>query len=148
MWENHIESNVNLIGARAGESYFLWRKFPPLQQHHVDCYQLVLELDEFVEVGSDARMSGEISSALRRYEKERMRRVSIVHLASRTASKLLSDYKPYLDFGYGTSSYLSSVRIKTPAIHIARVLLQLLLPRFMTWMITGFGFVISTEKHK
>lgn len=113
-----------------------------------DCYQLVLELDEFVEVGSDARMSGEISSALRRYEKERMRRVSIVHLASRTASKLLSDYKPYLDFGYGTSSYLSSVRIKTPAIHIARVLLQLLLPRFMTWMIAGFGFVISTEKHK
>ncbi|KAG8646365.1 zeaxanthin epoxidase, chloroplastic isoform X2 [Manihot esculenta] len=68
-----------------------------------DCYQLALELEKFVNSRLDFQRSGGISSALRRYEKKRMFRVSTVHAASRMASKVLTAYQPYIEFGFGSS---------------------------------------------
>ncbi|XP_057991631.1 zeaxanthin epoxidase, chloroplastic isoform X2 [Hevea brasiliensis] len=106
-----------------------------------DCYQLVLELENFVNSGLDLQQSDEIFSALRRYEKKRMFRVSTVHAASRMASKVLTAYQPYIEFGFGSAplSSLSTIRITKPSVHLARLLLQLFLPQFMTWMIAGDG---------
>ncbi|KAL6981616.1 zeaxanthin epoxidase [Sarracenia purpurea var. burkii] len=104
-----------------------------------DCYQLILELDKVAENGSEYCLSNEIFSALKRYEKKRMFRVSVVHTTSRMASKMLSSYQPYIDFGSGPVSHLSAWRITHPAIHVARILMQIFLPRYMTWMIAGHG---------
>ncbi|XP_031274746.1 zeaxanthin epoxidase, chloroplastic-like [Pistacia vera] len=103
-----------------------------------DCYQLVLELDKIVKTGSE-----EIVSALTSYEKKRRFRVSIVHAASRMASKMLSTYRPYIEFGSGPIS-----RITNPTLHIARAFLQLCLPLFMTWIIAApwLWVVVKEEK--
>ncbi|KDP20392.1 hypothetical protein JCGZ_05275 [Jatropha curcas] len=103
-----------------------------------DCYQLVLELDKFSKSGLDVQQS-EISSALRRYEKKRIFRVSTVHAASRMASKVLTSYQPYIYFRSGPLSGLSTTRITKPSLQVARILLQIFLPQFMTWMIAGYG---------
>uniref|UniRef100_A0A6N2KKX0 FAD-binding domain-containing protein n=1 Tax=Salix viminalis TaxID=40686 RepID=A0A6N2KKX0_SALVM len=71
----------------------------------VDCYQLILELDKFVSSGLDFQHSNGISTMLRRYERKRMFRISTVHAASRMASKSLTAYRPYLEFG---SEYIIS----------------------------------------
>ncbi|GFY92135.1 zeaxanthin epoxidase [Actinidia rufa] len=57
-----------------------------------DCYQLILELDKVAQDGYDVCLSNEIVLALKRYEKKRMYRVSIVHAMSRMASKMLATF--------------------------------------------------------
>ncbi|KAA8515722.1 hypothetical protein F0562_018667 [Nyssa sinensis] len=107
-----------------------------------DCFQLIHELDEVAKSVSDVSdvcLSNEIISALKRYEKKRMFRVSTIHTVSRMASKMISSYQPYMDFGSGPLSYLSTLRIPHPAIHAIRVLLQILMTHFMTWTIAGHG---------
>uniref|UniRef100_A0A6N2KJH9 Uncharacterized protein n=1 Tax=Salix viminalis TaxID=40686 RepID=A0A6N2KJH9_SALVM len=75
------------------------------KSHMQDCYQLILELDKFVSSGLDFQHSNGISTMLRRYERKRMFRISTVHAASRMASKSLTAYRPYLEFG---SEYIIS----------------------------------------
>lgn len=104
-----------------------------------DCYQLILELDKINENGADVCLSNEVASALKRYEEKRMFRVRLVHTMSRMASKMLADYRPYMDFGSGPLSHLSTQRIRHPAIPIARVFLQIFFPQYMSWMIAGHG---------
>ncbi|XAR63404.1 Zeaxanthin epoxidase [Bertholletia excelsa] len=104
-----------------------------------DCYQLILELDKVAESGADGFMTNEIVSALRRYEKKRMFRVQIVHAMSRMASKMLTSYQPYMDIRFGTLSPLSTWRLKHPAIHVAQLIIQIFLPQYMVWMMTGHG---------
>lgn len=43
-----------------------------------------------------------------RYEEKRMFRVSVVHTMSRMASRMLADYRPYMDFGSGPLSVSSA----------------------------------------
>ncbi|KAK1552769.1 hypothetical protein Q3G72_023201 [Acer saccharum] len=95
-----------------------------------DCYQLVLELDKAVERGCDENVS-----ALRSYEKKRRFRVSTVHAASRMASKMLASYQPYIELGS------SPLRIKAPMVHVARAILQVCMPLFMTWIIADPSFI-------
>ncbi|XP_052194493.1 zeaxanthin epoxidase, chloroplastic-like isoform X2 [Diospyros lotus] len=105
-----------------------------------DCYQLIHELDKVAETfGSEFSLSNEIVSALRRYEKKRMFRVSIAHGMSRMASQMLAGYRPYMNFGFGPLSHLLSWRPMHPAIIVARILLQIFLPQYMVWMIAGHG---------
>ncbi|THG15298.1 hypothetical protein TEA_010456 [Camellia sinensis var. sinensis] len=105
----------------------------------VDCYQLMLELDKVAESGSDVCLSNEIVSALKRYEKKRMVRVNVVHTMSRMASKMLASYRPFMDFGSGPLSHLSTWQLRHPAIPVARIFLQIFLPQYMIWMIAGHG---------
>lgn len=105
-----------------------------------DCYQLILELDKFVKSGLDFQQSNEISTMLRRYEKKRMFRVSTVHAASRMASKALTAYRPYMEFGSGSLSFMSSPKITKPSALVVRAFLQILMPQFMIWMMAGHGF--------
>lgn len=44
---------------------------------------------------------------MHRYEKKRMFRISTVHAASRMASKALTAYRPYMEFGSGSLSVSS-----------------------------------------
>ncbi|XP_028067885.1 zeaxanthin epoxidase, chloroplastic-like [Camellia sinensis] len=104
-----------------------------------DCYQLMLELDKVAESGSDVCLSNEIVSALKRYEKKRMVRVNVVHTMSRMASKMLASYRPFMDFGSGPLSHLSTWQLRHPAIPVARIFLQIFLPQYMIWMIAGHG---------
>ncbi|KAL5762817.1 hypothetical protein ACOSP7_019081 [Xanthoceras sorbifolium] len=104
-----------------------------------DCYQLIVEVDKAVKRGSD-----EIVTALRSYEKKRRFRVSTVHAASRMASKMLGSYQPYIQVG---SQYLSAPRIiKAPTVHVARAILQICLPLFMTWIMADLSFMGWGEK--
>ncbi|KAJ6299730.1 hypothetical protein OIU76_020668 [Salix suchowensis] len=105
-----------------------------------DCYQLILELDKFVSSGLDFQQSNGISTMLRRYERKRMFRVSTVHAASRMASKSLTAYRPYLEFGSGPLSNMSSPKIIKPSVHVVRAFLQFFMLRFMIWMMAGHGF--------
>lgn len=100
-----------------------------------DCYQLILELDK---VGSGFEES-EVTSALRRYEKKRIPRVRVLHTASRMASKMLVNYRPYIEFQLWPLSKLTDMQIKHPGIHVARALLKFTLPQFVNWMISGHG---------
>ncbi|XP_028774350.1 zeaxanthin epoxidase, chloroplastic-like isoform X2 [Neltuma alba] len=101
-----------------------------------DCYQLILELDKVAKHGFVGGKPGEVVSALRRYEKKRMSRVTIVHTASRMASKVLANYKPHIEFKSGP---LSNVVVTHPGIYVARAVLQLSFPHFIDWMIGGHG---------
>lgn len=105
-----------------------------------DCYQLILELDKFVSSGLDFQQSNGISTMLRRYERKRMFRVSTVHAASRMASKSLTAYRPYVEFGSGPLSNISSPKIIKPSVHVVRAFLQFFMLRFMIWMMAGHGF--------
>lgn len=105
-----------------------------------DCYQLILELDKVVKSGLDFQQSNEISTMLRRYEKKRMFRISTVHAASRMASKALTAYRPYMEFGSGSLSYISSPKITKPSVLVVRAFLQIFMPQFMIWMMAGHGF--------
>ncbi|KAM7472448.1 hypothetical protein LguiA_010631 [Lonicera macranthoides] len=111
-----------------------------------DCYQLILELDKVAKSGHDFSTSNEITSALKRYEKKRMIRVSTVHTVSRMASKMLSSYQPYIAFGPITLFHLPRIKILHPAIHIARAILHFCLPKFMTWLLTGPGLGQKKEE--
>ncbi|KAI9081405.1 hypothetical protein K1719_036551 [Acacia pycnantha] len=101
-----------------------------------DCYQLILELDQVAKHCFDDGKPCEVVSALRRYEKKRISRVKIVHTASRMASKVVANYKPYIEFKSGP---LSNVVVTHPGIHVARAVLQLIFPHFIDWMIGGHG---------
>ncbi|XP_061356894.1 zeaxanthin epoxidase, chloroplastic-like isoform X2 [Gastrolobium bilobum] len=102
-----------------------------------DCYQLILELDKVAKHGSD---ESEVISALRRYEKKRIPRVRVFHTASRMASKMLVNYRPYIEFKFWPlSQNVTNMKIKHPGIHVARALLKFTFPQFVTWMIAGHG---------
>ncbi|XP_010257459.1 PREDICTED: zeaxanthin epoxidase, chloroplastic-like isoform X2 [Nelumbo nucifera] len=104
-----------------------------------DCYQLILELEKVFEHINDAQVFEEIASALKRYEKKRMFRVSVIHTLSRMASRMVTKYQPYLNFSPGPLSFLTTLRITHPAFHGVRLFSQLGMPQLMTWMLSGHG---------
>ncbi|KAG4990077.1 hypothetical protein AAZX31_09G000400 [Glycine max] len=101
-----------------------------------DCYQLILELDKVAKHGSDG---SEVISALRRYEKKRIPRVRVLHTASRMASQMLVNYRPYIEFKFWPLSNVTTMQIKHPGIHVAQALFKFTFPQFVTWMIAGHG---------
>ncbi|XP_020201812.1 zeaxanthin epoxidase, chloroplastic isoform X1 [Cajanus cajan] len=102
-----------------------------------DCYQLILELDKVTKHGSD---ESEVISALRRYEKKRIPRVTVLHTASRMASKVLVNYRPYIDLKFWPlSQKVANMQIKHPGIHVAQAFFKFTFPQFVTWMIAGHG---------
>ncbi|TKY53541.1 Zeaxanthin epoxidase [Spatholobus suberectus] len=103
-----------------------------------DCYQLILELDKVAKHGSDG---SNVISALRRYEKKRIPRVRVLHIASRMASKMLVNYRPFIEFKFWTLSNVTNVQIKHPDIHVARALFKFTFTQFVTWMIAGHGYL-------
>ncbi|KAL4581170.1 hypothetical protein LXL04_017379 [Taraxacum kok-saghyz] len=95
--------------------------------HLKDCNQLVDELESIIkkcEYG--AIKSYDIASALKRYEQKRMLRTTIVHGMTRMASKSLTSYQPMTS--------LSTPRLQ---LQISTYVLRLVLPYFMSWLVTG-----------
>ncbi|PQM41035.1 zeaxanthin epoxidase chloroplastic-like [Prunus yedoensis var. nudiflora] len=113
-----------------------------------DCYQLIHELDQVPKTGSDAQISDAIRLALRQYAKKRIRRVGIVHAATRMASEMLALYQPCIQFRTGPLAHLSTLKITHPAFPMARAFLQYLLPEFMTWMIAGHGLSLKSQRER
>ncbi|KAK7317281.1 hypothetical protein RJT34_01370 [Clitoria ternatea] len=107
-----------------------------------DCYQLILELDMVAKHGSN---ESEVISALRRYEKKRIPRVRVLHTASRMASEMLVNYRPYIEFQFWplslSQNMINMMQIKHPGIHVARALSKFTFPKFVTWMIAGHGYL-------
>ncbi|KAI3741449.1 hypothetical protein L1987_59123 [Smallanthus sonchifolius] len=93
-----------------------------------DCRQLILELESIKKHGFDATRSYEIPSALKRYEQKRILRTKIVHIVSRVASKALSGYQPFI--------YLWTLRLPHIPFQVFGFLLRLVMPYFMTWLLT------------
>ncbi|KAM2155720.1 hypothetical protein ACFX1R_041496 [Malus domestica] len=108
-----------------------------------DSYQLVDELDQVSSTGSDAQRTDAIVLALRRYATKRMRRVGIVHAATRMAPEMLAMYRPCIEFKIGPLAHLSTLKIMHPAFPMARAFLQFCMPEFMTWIITGHGLSLK-----
>ncbi|KAM2381875.1 hypothetical protein ACFXTH_039629 [Malus domestica] len=104
-----------------------------------DSYQLIDEIDQVSSTGSDAQRTDAIVLALRRYATKRMRRVGIVHAATRMAPEMLAMYRPCIEFKIGPLAHLSTLKIMHPAFPMARAFLQFCMPEFMTWIITGHG---------
>ncbi|ONI20238.1 hypothetical protein PRUPE_2G004400 [Prunus persica] len=113
-----------------------------------DCYQLIDELDQVPNTGTDAQISDAICLALRQYAKKRIRRVGIVHAATRMASKMLAMYQPCTQLKTGTLAHLSSLQITYPAFRMGQAFLQFLLPKFMTWMIAGHGLSLKSQRER
>ncbi|KAF3776985.1 Zeaxanthin epoxidase [Nymphaea thermarum] len=61
-----------------------------------DSYRLVVELEKASKVRQKEGTNVEIASALLRYERKRISRVSAVHAMSRMAARMVSSYQPYL----------------------------------------------------
>ncbi|CAK7331785.1 unnamed protein product [Dovyalis caffra] len=93
-----MQPNLGQGGCMAIEAHYVGKS------HMQDCYQLILELDKFAKSGLDFPESSEIATTLQRYEKKRMFRISTVHATSRMASKVLTAYRPYMEFGSGPLS--------------------------------------------
>ncbi|CAL8113444.1 unnamed protein product [Prunus armeniaca] len=113
-----------------------------------DCYQLIQELDQVPNTGSDAQISDAICLALRQYAKKRIRRVGVVHAATRMASKMLAMYQPYTQFKTGPLAHLSALQITQLAFRMGQAFLQYLLPKFMTWMIAGHGLSLKSQRER
>ncbi|XXG56659.1 hypothetical protein AAC387_Pa03g4014 [Persea americana] len=103
-----------------------------------DSYQLILELEKAAERSCNGRVSNEIALALKRYERKRRIRVSVVHAVARMASKMVTTYQPYLDFGSSPLCFLTRLRIPHPGLLVARFFLKLWMPRLMVWMLAGY----------
>ncbi|KAM1251369.1 hypothetical protein ACFX2J_039501 [Malus domestica] len=108
-----------------------------------DSYQLIDEIDQVSSTGSDAQRTDAIVLALRRYATKRMRRVGIVHAATRMAPEMLAMYRPCIEFKIGPLAHLSTLKIMHPAFPMARAFLQFCMPEFMTWIITGHGLSLK-----
>ncbi|XP_077254135.1 zeaxanthin epoxidase, chloroplastic-like [Tasmannia lanceolata] len=105
-----------------------------------DCQQLVHELEKAVERGCNGQMADELAFSLKRYERKRIIRVSVVHGIVRMASKMLFTYQPYLDFGSDRISFLKRLQIPNPALLPRRLFIALVMPRLMNWMLVGHWF--------
>ncbi|KAE9620923.1 putative zeaxanthin epoxidase [Lupinus albus] len=103
-----------------------------------DSYQLILELDKVAKHGYG---ESEVTSALRRYEKKRVPRVMIMHTATRMASKMVVNYKPYIEFNFWPLSTLKNMQIKHPGIVISGAVLEFIFPQFADWMLAGHGLL-------
>ncbi|KAI3984299.1 hypothetical protein MKX01_011253 [Papaver californicum] len=104
-----------------------------------DCYRLLLELEEIVKRSHDDPTYEDIAASLKRYERKRMIRVSIVHAVTRMASRMATSYRPYLDFGSGRLSFLTALRVTHPAIYSARLFIHLGMSQLLTWMLLNHG---------
>ncbi|CAL0328723.1 unnamed protein product [Lupinus luteus] len=104
-----------------------------------DCYQLILELDKVAKHGYG---ESEVIPALRRYEKKRVPRVMIMHTATRMASQMVVNYKPYIEFNFWPlSQILKNMQIKHPGIVISSAFLEFIFPQFADWMLAGHGLL-------
>ncbi|KAI3867980.1 hypothetical protein MKX03_035196 [Papaver bracteatum] len=104
-----------------------------------DCYRLLLELEEAVKRSPDEPTYEDIAASLKRYERKRMIRVSIVHAVTRMASRMATSYQPYLDFGSGRLSFLTALRITHPSIYSARLFIHFGMSQILTWMLLNHG---------
>ncbi|GKU92864.1 hypothetical protein SLEP1_g6532 [Rubroshorea leprosula] len=66
-----------------------------------DSYQLAEELDKAWRQSVESGTPVDIVSSLRSYERNRRLRVAIIHAMARMAAMLVSNYKSYLDIGFG-----------------------------------------------
>lgn len=102
-----------------------------------DSYQLSLELQKASKASFDIGKSVDITSALKRYEKERILRTTAIHGMARMAATMASAYRPFLDVGRGPLSFLAKLQIPHPGRSGGRFFLQILLPVMLSWVLGG-----------
>ncbi|OVA15824.1 Forkhead-associated (FHA) domain [Macleaya cordata] len=102
-----------------------------------DSYQLALELEKAWRESVESGTSIDITSALKRYEKERRLRVAIIYGMARMAAIMASTYKPYLGVGLGPLSFLTKFRIPHPGRVGGRFFIDIGMPLMLSWVLGG-----------
>ncbi|KAL4196682.1 hypothetical protein AMTRI_Chr04g184430 [Amborella trichopoda] len=102
-----------------------------------DGYQLALELERAWKESADSGKPIDITSSIKRYEKERRVRVAVIYGLARMAAIMASTYKPYLGVGLGPLSFLTKFRIPHPGRVGGRFVFKLVMPLMLNWVLGG-----------
>ncbi|GMH14791.1 hypothetical protein Nepgr_016632 [Nepenthes gracilis] len=102
-----------------------------------DSYQLALELDKSWEKSIKLGIPIDIASSLKRYKRERILRVAVVHGMARMAAIMASTYKAYLGVGLGPLSFLTDFRIPHPGRVAGRFFIDRAMPLMLSWVLGG-----------
>ncbi|XP_078432421.1 zeaxanthin epoxidase (ZEP) (ABA1) isoform X2 [Wolffia australiana] len=102
-----------------------------------DAYQLALELERACEESAKSGAPVDVSSSLKRYEKERRLRVAVIYGMARMAAVMASTYRPYLGVGLGPLSFLTKLRIPHPGRVGGRFFIKIFMPLMLNWVLGG-----------
>uniref|UniRef100_A0A0E0DEX3 Zeaxanthin epoxidase, chloroplastic n=1 Tax=Oryza meridionalis TaxID=40149 RepID=A0A0E0DEX3_9ORYZ len=102
-----------------------------------DGYQLAVELEKSWQESVKSGTPMDIVSSLRRYEKERILRVSVIHGLARMAAIMATTYRPYLGVGLGPLSFLTKLRIPHPGRVGGRFFIKYGMPLMLSWVLGG-----------
>uniref|UniRef100_A0A0E0H1H7 Zeaxanthin epoxidase, chloroplastic n=3 Tax=Oryza TaxID=4527 RepID=A0A0E0H1H7_ORYNI len=102
-----------------------------------DGYQLAVELEKSWQESAKSGTPMDIVSSLRRYEKERILRVSVIHGLARMAAIMATTYRPYLGVGLGPLSFLTKLRIPHPGRVGGRFFIKYGMPLMLSWVLGG-----------
>ncbi|XP_040378996.1 zeaxanthin epoxidase, chloroplastic [Oryza brachyantha] len=102
-----------------------------------DGYQLAVELEKARQESVKSGTPMDVVSSLRRYEKERILRVSVIHGLARMAAIMATTYRPYLGVGLGPLSFLTKLRIPHPGRVGGRFFIKYGMPLMLTWVLGG-----------
>nr|UOL49154.1 zeaxanthin epoxidase [Chelidonium majus] len=102
-----------------------------------DSYQLAVELEKSWNESVESGISIDVTSALKRYEKERRLRVAVIYGMARMAAIMASTYKPYLGVGLGPLSFITKFRIPHPGRVGGRFFIDIGMPLMLSWVLGG-----------
>uniref|UniRef100_A0A0D9W5M0 Zeaxanthin epoxidase, chloroplastic n=1 Tax=Leersia perrieri TaxID=77586 RepID=A0A0D9W5M0_9ORYZ len=102
-----------------------------------DGYQLAVELEKAWQESAKSGTPMDIVSSLRRYEQERILRVSVIHGLARMAAIMATTYRPYLGVGLGPLSFLTKLRIPHPGRVGGRFFIKYGMPLMLSWVLGG-----------
>ncbi|KAK8952043.1 hypothetical protein KSP39_PZI003101 [Platanthera zijinensis] len=113
-----------------------------------DSYQLALELEKDCKESIQSRKPMDITSALKRYEKERRVRVAVIYGMARMAANMASTYKPYLGVGLGPLSFLTKFKIPHPGRVGGRFIIKYAMPLMLSWVLGGNSSKLEGRSQK
>lgn len=113
-----------------------------------DSYQLALELEKDWKESLRSRKPMDITSPLKRYEKERRVRVAVIYGMARMAANMASTYRPYLGVGLGPLSFLTKFKIPHPGRVGGRFIIKYAMPLMLSWVLGGNSSKLEGRSQK
>nr|AMJ39490.1 zeaxanthin epoxidase 2 [Bixa orellana] len=106
-----------------------------------DSYQLAMELDKAWKQSVESGIPIDVVASLKSYETARKKRVNIIHSMSRTASKMTSSYKAYIDIGLGPLPI--KFRVRNPKNVFLTFALRFTMPFVFSWILSGYSTTLE-----
>ncbi|XP_031473468.1 zeaxanthin epoxidase, chloroplastic-like [Nymphaea colorata] len=113
-----------------------------------DSYQLVVELEKASKVRWKDGTNDEIASALLRYERKRISRVSAMHAMSRMAARMVSSYQPYLARQQRRVPFMSKPWMRQPLIAMVQLFISCGMKMLTYWILTGSSSELADHVRK